>query len=204
MTKQDRRVRRTQNLLGDALVSLILEKGYEAVTIKDVTERADVAYVTFFRHYSDIDELLKQRLDTIVEAVIERLEKATHIDVALADATLQSLREEAAREGALIFEHAQEQQTLYRILLGSPGAVHVVKHLKRKIAAHINFECQQTLGDRIVPVPVEILANHAAGAILNLVEWWLENDRPYSVEAMGEFYSRLIVEAVFDRLMETA
>ncbi len=44
----DRRVKRSQRLLGEALMSLILEKGYEAVTIRDITQRADVAYVTFF------------------------------------------------------------------------------------------------------------------------------------------------------------
>ena len=66
MEKIDRRVRRTYKLLGDALISLILEKGYEDITIKDITERADVAYVTFFRHYKTIDDLLQQRLDEIV------------------------------------------------------------------------------------------------------------------------------------------
>ena len=50
MDTQDRRVRRTQNLLAKALIALTLEKGYEAVTIRDITQRADVAYATFFRH----------------------------------------------------------------------------------------------------------------------------------------------------------
>src|SRR5205809_797707 len=48
---QDRRVRRTQQLLAEALIALTLEKGYEAVTIRDITKRADVGYATFFRHY---------------------------------------------------------------------------------------------------------------------------------------------------------
>jgi AcrR family transcriptional regulator len=39
---QDRRIRRTQHLLAQALIALTLEKGYEAVTIRDLTERADI------------------------------------------------------------------------------------------------------------------------------------------------------------------
>ena len=203
MTKVDRRVRRTQNLLGDALVSLILEKGYESVTIKDITERADVAYVTFFRHYRDIDELLKQRLDTIVDDVIERMEKSTQFHAGLVITPVATMREEAVQEGVLIFEHAQENQALYRILLGSPGAFYVVKHLQHKIADHIDFQCkaaQAALGIQQVVVPVEMLADHTAGAILNLVEWWLENDMPHSVETMGEYYCQLVVEPLYTRL----
>ena len=62
MGKIDPRVKRTYRLLGDALVELILEKPYEQITIKEITERAEVAYITFFRHYDSIDELLMQVL----------------------------------------------------------------------------------------------------------------------------------------------
>ena len=48
--KEDRRVTRTRKLLTEALISLSLEKGYEAVTIRDITDRAGVGYATFFRH----------------------------------------------------------------------------------------------------------------------------------------------------------
>ncbi len=58
MENADRRVRRTQKLLKAALVAVTLEKGYQNVTIQDVTERADIGYRTFFRHFSGIDDLL--------------------------------------------------------------------------------------------------------------------------------------------------
>src|SRR5687768_7190119 len=71
--KVDRRIQRTQELLSTALLELILERGYEAVTIKDVTERANVAYVTFFRHYRDLDELLVQRLTAGIAELMEHI-----------------------------------------------------------------------------------------------------------------------------------
>jgi AcrR family transcriptional regulator len=46
-TKTDPRVRRTRRLLREALVSLILEKDYASISIKDITDRAEVAYITF-------------------------------------------------------------------------------------------------------------------------------------------------------------
>src|SRR5258708_24160624 len=66
MDVQDRRVKRTQNLLAKALIALTLEKGYEAVTIRDITERADIGYATFFRHYHDKDALLREVLDVVL------------------------------------------------------------------------------------------------------------------------------------------
>ena len=62
-SKEDPRVRKTRRLLRDALVSLILDKDYASVTIKEITKRADVAYITFFRHFESIDQLLMEVLD---------------------------------------------------------------------------------------------------------------------------------------------
>src|SRR4051812_36055234 len=67
MVTVDRRVRRTQHLLARALIDLTLEKGYEAVTIREITDRAGVGYATFFRHYRDKDELLQDVLDVVLD-----------------------------------------------------------------------------------------------------------------------------------------
>src|SRR5258706_3540102 len=73
MTMQDKRVRRTQKLLATALIELTLEKGYEAITIRDITDRADIGYATFFRHYHDKDDLLQDVSDVVLEALTRRL-----------------------------------------------------------------------------------------------------------------------------------
>src|SRR5437762_14310178 len=73
MEVRDRRVRRTQHLLARALIALTLEKGYEAVTIRDITERADLGYATFFRHYHDEDELLEAFLEVVMAELIDLL-----------------------------------------------------------------------------------------------------------------------------------
>ena len=64
MEQIDRRVRRTRKSLEDALIALTLEKEYEEITIQEITERADVGYRTFFRHYADKDDLLRDVLES--------------------------------------------------------------------------------------------------------------------------------------------
>ena len=63
----DRRVRRTRHALENALISLILEKGYDAVTIEEITDRADLGRTTFYLHFRDKEELLMNAIDTMIE-----------------------------------------------------------------------------------------------------------------------------------------
>src|SRR6266542_5467464 len=59
----DRRVQRTRQLLQGALMSLIQEKGYEALTVQDILDRANAGRATFYAHFDDKEDLLVSRLD---------------------------------------------------------------------------------------------------------------------------------------------
>jgi AcrR family transcriptional regulator len=58
----DRRTKRTRTALRLAFVDLLLERGYEQVTVGDLVERANVGRSTFYAHYSGVEALLKQAL----------------------------------------------------------------------------------------------------------------------------------------------
>ena len=59
----DKRSNRTRQALTNALISLTLEKNYDNVTVRDLAERADIGYATFFRHFTDKDALLADVLE---------------------------------------------------------------------------------------------------------------------------------------------
>ena len=56
--KEDRRVQRTRQLLSSALLKLIEERGYDSLTVNDITEQANVGRATFYLHYQDKEQLL--------------------------------------------------------------------------------------------------------------------------------------------------
>lgn len=58
--KEDRRIRRTQKLLKESLADLMLEKNFKDISVKDITERADLNRGTFYLHYADTYDLLKK------------------------------------------------------------------------------------------------------------------------------------------------
>lgn len=157
----------------DALVAVSLEKGYDDVTIRDIAERADVAYSTFFRHYAGKDDLLVTLLKSAVgdfKAILGH-----HPD--------RSLEE----EGRLIFQLVAEQQSFFRVLFSSQGTGSVLQRIRDEIAADILAALPPELS-----IPREILANHIIASTLELIRWWLVNDRPYSVERMGAIYAQLM------------
>jgi AcrR family transcriptional regulator len=188
--KIDRRVKRSQNLLGEALMSLILEKGYEAVTIRDITERADVAYVTFFRHYKSKDELLTQRLQTGMSDLQMRIEAAAR--QVRANVTTSA-------EGRLIFEYVQANSLLFRVLMRSQGASQVRQQTLAAIETAFLNSCKP-LSAKEKLIPRQIAAHHIAASLLALIEWWLEHEMPYPVERMGQVYNQLIIHATLNAL----
>ena len=63
---EDRRVRKTKKQLRSALTSLLLEKDISRITVRDVADRADVNRGTFYAHYSDVYDLLRQLEDDLL------------------------------------------------------------------------------------------------------------------------------------------
>ena len=174
MEIQDRRVKRTQHLLARALIALTLEKGYEAVTIRDITERADVGYATFFRHYHDKDELLKDVLDVVLTEIIDLLGSTQPA----ADPTTI---------GVLLFRYVQQQSEVVRVLLMS----HALLQRSIEIATQNVVSEHTFLPDSVVPL--EIAAHHIVASSISLIQWWLDHQMPYTPERMGVIYHELII-----------
>ena len=181
MAKIDPRVKRTRRLLGDALVSLVLEKAYEQITIKDITDRAEVAYITFFRHYDSIDELLMQVLGDGMAALRVEIEKLA----------AQSAAYPLNAEGSLIFNHVAQNSDLFQILLESSGAAPIRRRVQADIAQLFLQTCDLLHREDCL-IPDVVAANHIAASLLALIEYWLAEGRPYSVEQMGKIYGQMI------------
>jgi len=176
--RQDLRIRRTRRRLGRAMVDLALERGYEAVTIRDLTDRAEIGYATFFRHYPDKEALLRDLLEEVLDGLMERLEPVSADD-------------DPARTGAAVFRHAKANAPLYRVLLASQRSVDL---LGRALEVGVQAIDRSFTDRPDSVVPLEIAAQHIIRSFMALIEWWLTNDMPYSPETMGRIYRALIMD----------
>jgi AcrR family transcriptional regulator len=183
-TRTDPRVRRTRRVLREALVSLILEKDYASISIKEITERAEVAYITFFRHFESLDQLLMEVLD---EGLAELL---GHIETLAKQSETPALE----TEGRLIFEYIQQKADLFRILFKSQSVTRVRKKVVQNIAAIFQKSCAPVArsGNQVT---IAILSNHIATSLLSLIEWWLDNNMKPAPTQMGKVYKSLIIDS---------
>jgi AcrR family transcriptional regulator len=177
----DRRVRRTRELVTDALITLIEERGYERVTVQDIIDRADVGRSTFYAHFRDKEELLLSAFDDL-RAAFEGYEQQLGGDHAGHKGPWPTLA---------LFEHASEYPELYKAMVGKRGADVVRRHLHTLLSELMldHFRARAPGGD--TRVPMEVIVEAAVSALLGLLVWWLENERPYSSAEILRMYEVL-------------
>ncbi|MGW4471303.1 TetR/AcrR family transcriptional regulator [Nonomuraea sp. NPDC004354] len=181
----DRRVRRTRRAVQDALVALILEKGYSAVTVTDIINRADVGRSTFYSHFADKQDVLVSNIEEL---------GFLHPD-------------HAVREGELfafslpMFEHVREQRSLVRALLGRRSGGPAEAHGERLLAAVVRDELVARAGG---PAPsLDLMVICVVGAFLGLVRAWVDGEisaTPAELDAAFRAATVPGVRAALDRL----
>ncbi len=189
----DRRIQRTRQLLQDALMALILEKGFDSATVQDVIDRANVGRSTFYAHFQDKEDLLLSGFEHL------RTEFEQHL-------TSEAMASGSPWELTLsMFKHAQSQRPLYKALAGKQGGnialSHVQKFLFTYLHTHLNDHLKQTVSKRKNAIPTDILTQYIFSSFISLLIWWLDNDSPYSAEQMNGFYRRLVQPGV-EAMME--
>jgi AcrR family transcriptional regulator len=171
--ERDRRVRRTQHALTFALVDLALEKRYDAITIQDLLDRADVGRSTFYSHYRGKDDLLLRSFERMLDMLDGALDSEDG-----SKGRLAPVRELFAHIGefrqfqlALARAHVMERQ--FQV-----GVEHISRTIERRLPANSR-------------VPREVMARSLAGSLFSLLRWWIDNDTPYTPEQMDRMFHAL-------------
>jgi AcrR family transcriptional regulator len=175
--KHDRRSQRTRHLLSAAFVELLREKGYSAITVSDIIERANVGRSTFYSHFHDKDDLFVGELDRVVELLSHRISNQNEMPF------FPSLG---------LLQHVGEEYELYKALIWTPGIDLMIKHMQASLSQRIEQGLQKSGNTFDIPLPV--LASFIAGSFVALLKWWLENKRLYSPEEMDAIFRKLISE----------
>ena len=176
----DRRVRRTRAALGQALLDLATERPFERLTVRELVDRADVGYATFFRHYASKEALLLDVFGGIVGELADLLQPTTE----------EGRLEEAGRQ---LFDYVARHEARLRLLFAAQRGTAV----EREVRAAVEARVLASPGFRPpADVPADLAAHHLAVASLALVAWWLEHGMPHPPERMGQIYARLVVGPV--------
>ncbi|HEY5997864.1 MAG TPA: TetR/AcrR family transcriptional regulator [bacterium] len=183
--KEDRRIGRTRRMMREALVSLIVEKGYEKITVQDILDRADVGRSTFYSHYRDKDDLLLGSFDHL-RSMLEQ----------------QQSLQAAVREGPDVgfdfvlafFRHAGEKAhlSLYKAMVGKESGQMILKYLHRYLFDLLREPFAASLrGKRRPQVPIDVTVRWYVSSLLSLLTWWLDANVPFPAEHLAEYFRLL-------------
>lgn len=187
MKKTDRRVHRTRELLQKALIELISKRGYDAITIQDIVDRANVGRTTFYLHYNSKDELFISCHETIVS------------EFPLYPLSRKELLSPEAPPGMIsAYRHLEDARALLHRIFQGTDSLLILRRIRDWSKQQIEASLRAAFSEADSTIPFDVLANYLAGAQIALVQWWLEKRQPHTPENLAQTFHRLQRAAIRD------
>ena len=203
----DRRVQKTRKLLQDALIELVADKGYEAVSIREILDTANVGRSTFYAHFQDKEQLLHsilERLDELFEKHTKQLREATKNSEGV---DLMKLSPNLSPTLSL-FEFVGQHHRFFKSMLANRGYGIFAKPVYDYVFVHVHGIFTQPVHNEalaklhapfqgLIPrekygsLESEIAAHYFVSALMGVLVWWVEKDMPSSAEEIDRLFRQL-------------
>jgi AcrR family transcriptional regulator len=182
---QDRRIQKTQRFLHEALFSLIHEKSYDAIVVKEILDRANVGRSTFYTHFRNKDELLVSCIHDMLRSVQSagRPPSATWYERIL----WFSLP---------IFEHISRYGRAGEAKIGTRGRAIIHAHLQHLLAELMAEDVRkefQNRREKVVQVPPDLFVQYVASTFILVLNWWVDSRSPLPPKEVNDVFRALIL-----------
>ncbi len=177
---EDRRVRKTKKLLKESLIELMKEKKVKDITIKDITEKADLNRGTFYLHYLDIYDLLSQIEDEVignVRALIENFNEQQTL-------TSYDLLEQ-------LFYYLDENKQLFKVLLYTNSETQFLNKLQMLIRTIGLYTLQNWYKDSN-PIFYSYFLSFVSSGVIGMVGHWFESGMTLTPSEMASMVNQMI------------
>lgn len=184
----DRRVQKTLVSLHQALISLIVEKGYDATTVKDIIDRANVGRSTFYSHYLSKEHLLQGGLDDLGKTLL---------------ANQKSSRAQAGQNETLLafsgafFEHAHAYKNVYRAMVGQHAGAVVVNRLQKVLTDLVIEDLRFVdIASYTQSIPRKAMIQFIVGSMMSVLTWWIDAPEQYTASEVDAIFRQLTLAAI--------
>lgn len=171
----DRRIQRTRNALRAALMTLMVERGWDAIDVQALCDRADIGRSTFYQHFANKEELLKQNFAGLRDTLLAH---AAHAD---ADTPLGFVPP--------LLAHVHDSQAVFRALVGRRSGHYVQDRFRELLVELVKTGLAKT-SRQARGWQAEAQAHYLAGALFEVMVWWLGNNRPHSPGEICSLFDR--------------
>jgi len=187
VSRHAQRKAETHRRLLNAAREVIAERGYHAVEILDITERANLGKATFYKHFANKEDCARALVQQGFDALLAEILSAAHTPPLSGAWVESSLRR--------IFEWAHEHRALLLIMVGGGastalnafGRSYMAQIIERTLLSDFAESAQET------PIPPPLQAQIVTGILIQLLGWWLEHDTGYTAGDMARLV-RLTLE----------
>lgn len=171
MTKMDRRVLKSQEAIKKAILELMSEKSFDDITIRDISDRANVNRGTIYLHYMDKYDLL----DKLIEEHIGNLRELCH-----------SASEMTFQEGNYVwFEYFGNNHLFFSTMLNTKSASYFRSRFLDLVVQEYKVEVDVTEGKN-QGLNEDVILQFLGAAVVGAVEWWFRNGMPLPPRVMAE------------------
>ncbi|MBI5931566.1 MAG: TetR/AcrR family transcriptional regulator [Chloroflexi bacterium] len=192
LDRHEQRKLETRQRLLDAAEQVFSRMGYEAASVLDITEAANVSKRTFYLHFDDKEDLVES---LAMRGFIELRAQAEDKDnLVPPDHTFQEGMYQVA---LLVFQYVEQHPQLMQIVFGRDGSFRLQAMAREFMAQaweeNIMRECKWVPN---APVPPMIVANAMAGIIFQLMCWWSQHPNEYTADEMAKMYVSLLSNGI--------
>jgi AcrR family transcriptional regulator len=163
----------------------MIEKSYEAVTVQDIIDRADVGRSTFYTHYTDKDDLLRDNF-AFLRSLVEQPAPAEPAN-----------RRRLLRFSLPLFRHVHGERRLARGLFGHPGGGPVLQQVEQMLEDIVRGELAALFTiDPPTRAPEDAVVRYVVGAYVALLKWWLNAAPVLSPEEVDRIFQTLVAPGI--------
>lgn len=182
----ERRKQRTRQQLKQAAIELILEKGYDEVSVQDITDRADLGRGTFYVHFTDKEDIVWSTLREGFDGLDNDLKERYY-------GRVPSPRFEYFM-WLHMFEYAGENRNLFLVMLGGKGASWMTERIVEYLVGIVVDNMGAGYCFPEVKTSRQIYAQVVMGGLVRLLQWWLQTPNEYTAQQMAVQFFEIIFQ----------
>lgn len=190
--RMDPRVRRTREMLWNALIALLYEKDYNKIRVNEIAERATLNRTTFYLHFNSKEDLLNQCFEEIMSELIH--------SIAMTPEEFNYEIDEPHPILVRLFEQIAIHASFYRTIMMEDKLQHLTRRMTKIMEQFITSGVSQIQADGIgFVVSTDIAIRYLTTAYMGVIGWWLENHMPYTPRHMAMQLTRMSSRGPLDR-----
>lgn len=193
MSKTDRRIIRTKSEIKQAFFSLLSEKNFEAITVRDITERANINRGTFYLHYVDKYNLLEQYENEIFEKFNAILDETTILVI-----DINQFKQERLPVMTQILHVFYEEADSLKLILGPNGDPFFYEKMRQFFVRYFNAYLGNRTDKSKWKFPIELTLAYNSNAILGVITYWLQHDTQQSPEEVATMLIETILKGTLE------